>query len=147
MKLILSILLLLSTCNIFAQNKHSELYNQVEMISRTVLKSEITEPLDTNTYIGIPGIKVSSNSRIVFHHYPTSNKPLLVIDGIPFENYNTLDSINADSIYSYKIFKPMHAVRLYGSRGQKGIIWLTTKEEQERIWNNKKKKRKAKSNN
>jgi hypothetical protein len=137
MKLILSILLLLSTSNIFAQNKHSELYNQIETIIRTVLKSEI----DSFNFE-----KYRAKSKIILSCQPSFNldtlPPVLFIDDIVIKNYNKLDSILSDSISSIEIFQgnSSYAIAMFGARGKKGVIVLKTMD----YYNNHYKKKKRK---
>ncbi|RXF68279.1 SusC/RagA family TonB-linked outer membrane protein [Arcticibacter tournemirensis] len=52
--------------------------------------------------------------------------PMLVIDGIPYQNM-TLRDIPADDIESINMLKGPTAAALYGSRGAKGAIMITTK--------------------
>lgn len=52
--------------------------------------------------------------------------PMLVIDGVPYENM-TLRDIPADNIKSITVLKGPTAAALYGSRGANGAIMITTK--------------------
>lgn len=62
-----------------------------------------------------------------------SNDPLIVIDGVPIDNYgisglaNPLSSINPNEIESMNILKDASAAAIYGSRGSNGVIIITTK--------------------
>ncbi|MCP4551548.1 MAG: SusC/RagA family TonB-linked outer membrane protein [Bacteroidetes bacterium] len=73
-----------------------------------------------------------------------NNQPLFVVDGIPIrnDNYNTMstqgggggydygsmsDDINPNDIESIDVLKGSAASSLYGSRGQNGVIMITTK--------------------
>ena len=62
-----------------------------------------------------------------------SNDPLIVIDGIPMDNYgisglaNPLTSINPNDIESMTILKDASATAIYGSRASNGVIIITTK--------------------
>lgn len=53
-------------------------------------------------------------------------KPLLVIDGIPYTN-KTLNDISSEDIESISVLKGGTAAALYGFRGQSGAIMVTTK--------------------
>lgn len=53
-------------------------------------------------------------------------KPLIVIDGVPFENTG-LGEIAADDIESMSVLKGATASALYGSKGASGAIMITTK--------------------
>lgn len=52
--------------------------------------------------------------------------PLIVIDGMPYQNM-TLRDVPADDIESMSILKGATASALYGARGQGGAIMITTK--------------------
>lgn len=72
-----------------------------------------------------------------------SNQPLIVVDGIPMDNFtgaanndfwspsldmgNGLSDINADDIASLTVLKGPAAAALYGSRAGNGVILITTK--------------------
>lgn len=52
--------------------------------------------------------------------------PLIVVDGVAYSNFS-LNSISADDIESMDILKGATAAALYGTRGRKGAIMITTK--------------------
>lgn len=75
-----------------------------------------------------------------------SNEPLYVVDGVPMDNTggvdggadgtgqwggtdygNAANNINSDDIESISVLKGGAAAALYGSRGQNGVIMITTK--------------------
>lgn len=144
MKIYIPILIMLFTTHLFAQNKHSELYYQVETICKTVLKSDIVNS-DTNN---VPKVRISdvdiSKIQIHYKYLYNFNIPLLIIDGIPHNEYAILDSIDYNSIVSIQILKPNASTTLYGSSAYKGVILLETNEEYQKQFT-KKKKRKVKS--
>jgi TonB-linked SusC/RagA family outer membrane protein len=87
---------------------------------------------------------VGSSSRIVLRgvsSLSSSNDPLFVVDGIPFDNTsngnsdsgggrdlpNGVASINPDDIESVTVLKGPTAAALYGIRASKGVIIITTK--------------------
>lgn len=64
-----------------------------------------------------------------------SNDPLIVIDGIPIDNGNSiagvanpLSMINPNDIESFTVLKDASATAIYGSRASNGVIIITTKE-------------------
>lgn len=89
---------------------------------------------------------VGSTSRIIIRGEgslnPGQNSPLFVVDGIPINN-NTISNrsennletdygngaqdINPDDVESISVLKGPSATALYGSRGQNGVILITTK--------------------
>lgn len=72
-----------------------------------------------------------------------SNQPLIVVDGIPMDNFtggvddawgnsgvdmgNGLSDINPEDIESMNVLKGASAAALYGSRAGNGVILITTK--------------------
>lgn len=67
-----------------------------------------------------------------------SNEPLYVIDGVPVDNSavnpggfqsgrNPLNFLNPDDIESFTVLKDASATAIYGSRGNNGVIIITTK--------------------
>lgn len=52
--------------------------------------------------------------------------PLLVIDGVPYQN-KTLSDVSSEDIESINVLKGATASALYGSRGSSGAILVTTK--------------------
>lgn len=76
----------------------------------------------------VSGLMVENSSE--FMSEPTitlrGEKPLLVIDGVPYGNM-TLRDIPADDIESIDFLKGASASALYGSRGGSGAIMVTTK--------------------
>jgi TonB-linked SusC/RagA family outer membrane protein len=71
-----------------------------------------------------------------------NNQPLIVVDGIPMDNYQTADNqsefgsfdggngisdINPDDVESVTVLKGPAAAALYGTRGGNGVILITTK--------------------
>ena len=93
-----------------------------------------TNSLGGSTNILVRGVKSITGS----------NQPLFVIDGVPFDNSTTNSSnqrtgrggydygnaaadINPDDIQSVTVLKGAAASALYGSRGNNGVILITTK--------------------
>lgn len=91
-----------------------------------------------NTMGGSTNIIIRGNSSF------TSNQPLFVVDGIPIGNStqnstnqqagrrgydygNPASDINPEDIATMSILKGASATALYGSRGQNGVILITTK--------------------
>ncbi|HAS41625.1 MAG TPA: SusC/RagA family TonB-linked outer membrane protein [Microscillaceae bacterium] len=67
-----------------------------------------------------------------------SNEPLYVIDGVPVDNAainpggfqdgrNPLNFLNPNDIESFTVLKDASATAIYGSRGNNGVILITTK--------------------
>ena len=129
MKIISSILILFCATNLFAQNKHSELYNKVDSIYKANVKPS-TDTTNSGTRIELTG-KIKQVER----------KPLLVIDGIP-RDFEILDSMNLNSIVSINFLSD----NISSCRPIYGVIVIQTKDGYEKQLNTKKKKRKSKHN-
>src|SRR4030095_14822934 len=91
----------------------------------------------TNTLGGSTNILVRGVKSIT-----GTNQPLFVVDGVPFDNSTTTKKktrrgeydyenaaadINPDDIQSVTVLKGAAASALYGSRGNNGVILITTK--------------------
>jgi TonB-dependent starch-binding outer membrane protein SusC len=90
-----------------------------------------------------PGLQITSNggapgagSRIRIRGGASlsgNNDPLIVIDGMPIDNFkmggsaNPLNMINANDIESVDILKDAASTAIYGLRGTNGVILITTK--------------------
>lgn len=80
----------------------------------------------------IAGLNVNNSTE--FNEAPRitlrGENPLLVVDGVPYNNV-TLRDIASDDIESIDVLKGSTASALYGSRGGSGAIMITTKRGQE----------------
>ncbi len=56
----------------------------------------------------------------------TSNGPLYVVDGSPY-NDAYINDINQDDVASVQVLKDASATAIYGSRGANGVVLITTK--------------------
>ena len=60
-----------------------------------------------------------------------SNDPLIVIDGVPIEGWNSgpgmLSQLNPNDIESFTVLKDASAAAIYGSRASNGVVIITTK--------------------
>lgn len=81
----------------------------------------------TNLTGKVAGLLVKNSTE--FGESPTINlrgsEPLIVVDGVAYSNMN-LNSISADDIASIDILKGATAAALYGVRGRKGALMITT---------------------
>ncbi|HCE58517.1 MAG TPA: SusC/RagA family TonB-linked outer membrane protein [Prolixibacteraceae bacterium] len=85
------------------------------------------------------GGQVGASSRIVIRGNSSfgNNQPLIVVDGIPYSNGNTVNNgvdfgsglydINPNNIESLTVLKGGAAAALYGMRAGNGVILITTK--------------------
>ena len=56
------------------------------------------------------------------------NNPLIIVDGLPFDNLN---DISPDDIQSVEILKDAASTAIYGARASNGVVLVTTKKAQE----------------
>ncbi|WP_158534900.1 TonB-dependent receptor [Mucilaginibacter hurinus] len=59
-----------------------------------------------------------------------NNTPLLVIDGIVYEDFNAVNNINPSDIETSTVLKDAGAAAIYGSRSSNGVLLITTKKGQ-----------------
>ncbi len=91
-----------------------------------VLEGQVSG-LQTTSGSGQPG----EGAEIIirgFGSLNSSNNPLYVVDGVPFDG--NLNSISPGDIESMTILKDASAGALYGSRGANGVVVITTKKGQ-----------------
>ncbi len=55
---------------------------------------------------------------------PNGNSPLIIVDGLPFDNLN---DVSPDDIASIEILKDASSTAIYGSRASNGVILVSTK--------------------
>ena len=56
-----------------------------------------------------------------------NNEALLVVDGVPIEDVNYINSINPDDVANVTVLKGAVAASLYGSKASNGVLIITTK--------------------
>ena len=56
------------------------------------------------------------------------NNPLIIVDGLPFDNLN---DISPDDIQSVEILKDAASTAIYGARASNGVVLVTTKKAKE----------------
>ena len=95
--------------------------------------------MNVSSFSGVPGEGSNIYLRGIRSLYGT-NRPLIVIDGIPMHNplfeesivngntYNSLMDINVKDIESITVFRDAAAAGIYGSRASNGVIAISTKE-------------------
>jgi TonB-linked SusC/RagA family outer membrane protein len=110
--------------------------NALSSLSGNVAGVQVTAP---STMGGSNRITIRGISSVT-----QNNRPLIVVDGIPFDNSNynssntqtgsggrdygdAIADINPEDIESVNVLKGAAAAALYGSRAQNGVIMYTTK--------------------
>lgn len=69
----------------------------------------------------------SSSSTVIrgTNSISASNKPLIILDGIPFDG--PWSEINPNDVQSIEVLKDASSAAIYGARGSNGVILITTK--------------------
>ncbi|MDR3142270.1 MAG: TonB-dependent receptor, partial [Tannerellaceae bacterium] len=69
----------------------------------------------------------SSSSTVIrgTNSIAASNKPLIILDGIPFDG--PWSEINSNDVQSIEVLKDASSAAIYGARGSNGVILITTK--------------------
>ncbi len=100
----------------------------VQKVSGDALNTVKSVNVATSLTGRIAGLNVQNSTE--FNEAPTltlrGETPLLVVDGVPYQNL-TLSDIASDDIESVDVLKGATASALYGSRGGSGAIMVTTK--------------------
>ncbi|MBB5441278.1 TonB-linked SusC/RagA family outer membrane protein [Pedobacter sp. AK017] len=115
------------------------------MNSETIAKQPVSNPLQA--LIGrVAGLQITQTSGLPQstmnvqirgrNSILSSNEPLYIVDGVPFNNLtgtsyqNTISPLNSLSPYdieSISVLKDADATAIYGSRASNGVILITTK--------------------
>jgi TonB-linked SusC/RagA family outer membrane protein len=140
----------------YGTSKKSDLTGAVVSVSEETLRSSVATNIDQALQGRIAGVQVTQNSgqpggaasvRIRgANSITSSNEPLYVIDGIPFQGdgatiagfdwsqgangqnrVNPLSTINPNDIVSIEVLKDASASAIYGSRAANGVVLISTK--------------------
>lgn len=79
--------------------------------------------MDITRSSGSAGAKVNTTIR-GNRSLTASNEPLIIVDGI---QYNNIQDLNPNDIASMEVLKDAASTAIYGSRGANGVILVTTK--------------------
>lgn len=79
--------------------------------------------MDITRSSGSAGAKVNTTIR-GNRSLTASNEPLVIVDGI---QYNNIQDLNPNDIASMEVLKDAASTAIYGSRGANGVILVTTK--------------------
>ncbi|MFW5758781.1 MAG: SusC/RagA family TonB-linked outer membrane protein [Bacteroidota bacterium] len=116
-------------------------------IEPSQVKNMVTMDIFSNMEGAVPGLDISpvgaepaAYVRMLIRGIGSvngANEPLIVIDGVPFENatlnssgyrFSGLAELDAADFESVEILKGPASTALYGARGANGVIAITTKE-------------------
>ncbi len=102
---------------------------------------ELTEAKVTDISTGLEGkvsglqVNLTNNgidptTRIVLQGNRSitgNNQALLVVDGVPIDNVNYINTINPEDVQSVTVLKSGLAAAVYGSKASNGVLIITTK--------------------
>lgn len=90
--------------------------------------SEMLRGRAAGVQVNLGDARPGGNSEIVIRGAvsvaPGGNSPLIIVDGLPFDNLN---DISPDDIANIEILKDAASTAIYGSRASNGVILVTTK--------------------
>ena len=124
--------------------------NSLPYAAQQISGDEITKTITTNVVNNlsgkIAGLQITASnamggaSNVILRGWRSltqSNQALFIIDGVPYDNTTTTGSgydfgnatqdLNPDDIASMSVLKGAAASALYGTRGNNGVILVTTK--------------------
>ncbi|HNP94089.1 MAG TPA: SusC/RagA family TonB-linked outer membrane protein [Cyclobacteriaceae bacterium] len=135
--------------------EHEQTGNIAKLGSEEIEKQPVNNPLQAmqgrmaGVYIqqqsGVPGgafnIQIRGQNSLRNSVADNGNRPLYIIDGVPFNSTplgssasaniidggNPLNTLNPADIESIEILKDADATAIYGSRGANGVVLITTK--------------------
>src|SRR5574344_679660 len=80
--------------------------------------------VEVSTANGQPGSEPNIYIRGI-GSYGASNTPLIILDGMPYDN--SISSLNPNDIESISVLKDAASSALYGARAANGVLMITTK--------------------
>jgi TonB-linked SusC/RagA family outer membrane protein len=93
--------------------------------------SELLRGRAAGVQVNLADARPGGNSNIVIRGNVSvagGNNPLIIVDGLPFDNLN---DIAPEDIQSIEILKDAASTSIYGARASNGVILITTKRAQE----------------
>lgn len=120
----------------YGVQRKSDLTGAVASVDTEALNSRPQTNLIQSLQGTVPGLNISvtgtdaegssSNTRIRGERSITANnKPLIILDGIPFDG--PWSEINPNDVASIEVLKDASSAAIYGARGSNGVILITSK--------------------
>ncbi|MDR0657756.1 MAG: TonB-dependent receptor [Mediterranea sp.] len=120
----------------YGVQKKSDITGAVSSLSMEVLEERPQTNIIQTLQGSIAGLNVSivgsnaegSSSTTTIrgsNSITASNKPLIILDGIPFDG--PWSEINASDVQSIEVLKDASSAAIYGARGANGVILITSK--------------------
>ena len=83
-----------------------------------------------NMLLRAANIKMSKPQTVKIHGIKDGKEPLFIVNGKEV-NYSIVRALNPSSIESMEVLKDMDSTRIYGERGENGVVIITLKGEEE----------------
>jgi TonB-dependent SusC/RagA subfamily outer membrane receptor len=123
-----------SSNNINAQLEGDNLLEEVVVVAySTTTQRSVTSAAVSQSLVGdVAGVTAqntdSNESPITIRGISSSSisQPLYILDGI-IVNYNPTRRLNSSEIHNIQVLKPADGTKLYGSRGNNGVVIVTSK--------------------
>ena len=120
----------------YGVQKKSDVTGAVTAFNTKMLEDRPQTNIISSLQGGVPGLNVSitgtnaegSSSQTVIrgtNSISASNKPLIILDGIPFDG--PWSEINSNDVASIEVLKDASSSAIYGARGANGVLLITTK--------------------
>lgn len=120
----------------YGVQKKSDITGAVSSLSKEMLEERPQSNIIQTLQGAIAGLNVSitgsnaegSSSATTIrgsNSITASNKPLIILDGIPFDG--PWSEINSSDVQSIEILKDASSAAIYGARGANGVILITSK--------------------
>jgi TonB-dependent starch-binding outer membrane protein SusC len=95
--------------------------------------SELLRGRAAGVQVNLSDARPGGNSNILIRGNVSvagGNSPLIIVDGLPFDNLN---DVSPDDIQSIEVLKDAASTAIYGARASNGVILITTKKAREGI--------------
>ncbi len=122
----------------YGTQKKSDITGAVSSVDKTRIEEMVSTDVTQMIQGAVAGLTAMStsagaeqtddNSLILIrgrNSITASNKPLFVLDGIPYEG--DIGDLNPGDILSIEVLKDASSAAIYGSRGANGVILITTR--------------------
>jgi len=116
----------------YSTQKKEDLTGSVDVVNMEDLKKQPADQLAKQLQGQASGVSIVSSGqpgeapsiRIRGINTFGNNEPLYVVDGVPTQN---IDDLNSNDVASMQVLKDAAAASIYGSRASNGVIVITTK--------------------
>jgi len=125
------------TTSLGVKTQQRELGYATAQVNNKLLNQAAVTDISTGLQGKVSGLQVNltdnsidPTTRIVLRGNRSitgNNEALLVVDGVPIEDVNYINTINPEDVASVSILKGAVAAAIYGSKASNGVLIITTK--------------------